>query len=147
MLPALVSLTVFLLVVAGGYIFLKTTVARGTPLRDLPPLLILLGPLLPIPLVPVLLITWSRAIGLASDRESAKRSRLGCVSTTLGLFVVPLLPFVLWVVGIVPWYNVALASAIVLGLAVVVAGATQVYRHSRAAVGQDQRCVSASKAP
>jgi len=146
--PALVALIVFLLVMAGGYIFTRATVARATPLRDLLTLFfIFLGPLLPVPLVPVLLITWSRAISLASDRESAKHSRKGCMWTTLGLFPVALLPFVLWVVGIVPWYNVALVSAIALGLAVVGVGGTKVYRHSRAAVGQDERRVPSSNAP
>lgn len=147
MRPALVSLVVFLLVTAGGYVFLKITVARATPLRDLLTGFTLLGPLLPVPLVPILLITWSRAISLASDRESAERSRLDCVWTTLGLFLVALLPFLLWVVGIVPWYTVALASAIVFGFAVVGVDATQVYRHGHGAVGQDERRATASNAP
>jgi len=146
--PALVALIVFLLVMAGGYIFTRATVGRATPLRDLLTLFfIFLGPLLPVPLVPVLLITWSRAISLASDRESAGRSRKGCIWTTLGLFLVALLAFLLWVVGVVPWYNVALVSAIILGLAVVGVGGTKVYRHSHAAAGQDKRRVPASNAP
>jgi len=97
--------------------------------------------------VPLSLIIWSRVISLASDKESAERSRNGSVWTTVGLLLAGWLPFFLWGAGIVPWYNVALVSAIALGLAVVGVGATQVYRHSRAAVGQDEQPAAASNAP
>jgi len=148
MRPVLVSVIAFLLVMAGGCILLRAEVSIPTFLRHPLVLFIDLTPLLLLALLTLIfLITWSRATTLASDKESAGRSRTGCVWTTLGLFLVALLPFLLWVVGIVPWYNVALVSAIILGLAVVGVGATQVYRHSRAAVGQDEQRATVSNAP
>jgi hypothetical protein len=158
--PILVSLVVLLLVMAGGYVGYvlvrpgpSTSILGflGGILFSLVLLLFVLPivPMLLAVLVPVALslIIWSRVISLASDKESAERSRNGSVWTTVGLFLAGWLPFFLWGAGLVPWYNVALVSAIVLGLAVVVVGATRVYRHSRAAVGQDQPHVPASNAP
>jgi len=147
--PILAWLVVHPLVMAGDYVVLTAADAFRTPLlfRGLYTLFIVLVLLWPVMLVLLFLDTWSRAISLASDRESAVRSRKGCVWATVGLFFAGWLPFFLWAAGIVPWYNAALVGAIILGVAVVVVGTTQVYRHSRAAVGQDERPATASNAP
>lgn len=129
--PAIVTLIALLVFAVGGIIVASISATDDNVLAFLAILFLLL----PVVFLFVIAYTWSRATRVAGDQVSARRARAGCVWITVGFLAVGGLPFVLWAAGIVSRYTIALAGAIILGLAIVFAGAVQVYRYARAAAG------------
>lgn len=78
--------------------------------------------------------TWRRVIPIASRPEFARRAHRISWLAALGLLGLLPLPFGLWVVGIIPLYQIAAVLALLVGLVVVVWGVRTVLRLSRQAV-------------
>jgi hypothetical protein len=113
-----------------GWLLIRGTASTfdldSTPVRGY--LYLLLA--LPVLIEAVVLVTWSRAVRLANDLQWARRARWGCVGTTVVPCLVPVLPFVLWAMGIIPEYNVAIAGALVLGFGALSLGAALLFGFS-----------------
>ncbi|MFQ5341335.1 MAG: hypothetical protein ACE5F6_07285 [Anaerolineae bacterium] len=131
--PAIAAFAVLVILAVGGYIVSSVSATDG----DVLAFLVILFLLLPVVFLFVLAYTWSRVIGVAGDEVSARHARAGCMWTTLGLLVAGGLPFVLWTAGIIPWYAVALAGAIIFGVTIASLGVVHVYRYGGAAGSSD----------
>ncbi|MDW8327700.1 MAG: hypothetical protein RMK99_14145 [Anaerolineales bacterium] len=67
--------------------------------------------------VPALGLLWWRAAAQTPQPARAAQAGWACLALTLQLWLAGL-PFVLWVFWVIPWYELALLSAVVLGIAV-----------------------------
>jgi hypothetical protein len=89
-------------------------------------------------LFPLFVLVCSPAVWLvlraaAKDRTAGGRAMDGCLITALVVPAAVLLSLILWGVGVIPWYEAALAVGLIAGAIVLVTGAARVYRHARAA--------------
>ncbi len=69
-------------------------------------------------------LTWSRVVSLSTHPVLARRAGWACTLAAAGIFPLAWLPFVAWVSGLIPVYALALAIALLIGVASLFGGVT-----------------------
>lgn len=82
-----------------------------------------------------MILTWGRVVKLARSSEHAGKAGWETLKTSVGVFLVSWSPFLLWTLAWIPYYAMAMALSLALGLAALIWGALKVNAAGRRAVG------------